>query len=150
MFLFLLSRTRVFSFFFRLRPLFPPPPLKVPPLPVSVEHCLSFDCFRFPSCEFRSIFCFPFFNFISLSPTSLFLSSMFTVFVFSFISINLSRSVCSRVGPFRRRALRGGGNLPVFAPPWKIKKTHSVSFARAVCVVYKKERERAERPWKVF
>lgn len=113
------SHVHVFSLSFSVSaPFFPTSSLKVPPLPVSVEHCLSFDCFRFPSCEFRSIFCFPFFDLSPFSPShSLFLSSILNPFVFSFISINLSRSVCSRVGPFRRRALRGGGNLPVFAPP---------------------------------
>lgn len=83
------SHVHVFSFFFRLRPLFPPSPLKVPPLPVSVEHCLSFDCFRFPSCEFRSSFCFPFFNFISLSPLSLPLQCLPFSFSVSFLSISL-------------------------------------------------------------
>lgn len=157
MFLFLFSRTRVYTFF----PLLPSPPQGPAPPPqtpqssiVSVEHCLSFDCFRFPSFDFR--FDLFFFGFESPPPVHshtphpLFLFNLTPFYIVLFFSsfFYLSLSLCSkRTVPLHRRSLTCAVETYQFSPGSGREEEHHLNIlclfltgSLSVCVCARRER----------
>lgn len=139
-------------------------PHKVPPHPpqtpqssiVSVEHCLSFDCFRFPSFDFR--FDLFFFGFESpppvhsYTPHPLFLFNLTPFYIVLFFSsfFYLSLSLCSkRTVPLHRRSLTCAVETYQFSPGSGREEEHHLNIfclfltgSLSVCVCARAQRKR--------